>query len=106
MQTILSRPDAATPGSTSGADADLAPAQADIAQLDAALRTLLRRGGPELHARVEQRLVHVAYEHCAHNQVRTAQLLGITRNVLRTQLIRFGYLLQTGTRRAVRPPQG
>ena len=107
VQTILSRPEADTPAATGAADiaADAVATQADIAQLDAALRALLRRGGPELQARVEHRLVHVAYELCAHNQVRTARLLGITRNVLRTQLIRFGYLLQTGTRRAVRPPR-
>ncbi len=77
---------------------------AATAELDAALRELLRRGVPSLQATVEQRLVHAAYKLCGHNQVRSAQLLGISRSVLRRQLIRFGYLERTGLRRATRPP--
>jgi hypothetical protein len=75
------------------------------ADLDAALRVLMTRDTPGLQAHVEQRLVHNAYELCDRNQVRTARLLGISRNVLRAQLIRFGYLTRTGIRRATRPPQ-
>ncbi|WP_457443820.1 sigma-54 interaction domain-containing protein [Roseateles sp. P5_E4] len=45
-----------------------------------------------LHARVESALVRAAYRHCHHNQVHTAALLGITRNVLRTHLKRLGLL--------------
>jgi sigma-54-specific transcriptional regulator len=110
VHTISPRPDTALVETTTasaliGSDTDPSAAPTEIAQLDAALRALLHRGGPALQARIEHRLVHVAYELCAHNQVRTAQLLGITRNVLRSQLIRFGYLMQTGARRAVRPPR-
>jgi sigma-54-specific transcriptional regulator len=79
------------------------PARSPTADLDIALRALMRSGLPELQAHVEQRLIHNAYALCDHNQVRTARLLGISRNVLRAQLIRFGYLTQTGERRAVRP---
>ncbi|MDR7331700.1 sigma 54-interacting transcriptional regulator [Roseateles asaccharophilus] len=46
----------------------------------------------ELHARVESALIRAAYRHCHHNQVHTAALLGITRNVLRTHLKRQGLL--------------
>ena len=45
-----------------------------------------------LHERVESALIRAAYRHCHHNQVHTAALLGITRNVLRTQLKRLGLL--------------
>ena len=84
------------------AGAELA-ARAPTADLDAALRALMRSELPELQAHVEQRLIHNAYALCDQNQVRTARMLGISRNVLRAQLIRFGYLTQTGERRAVRP---
>ena len=80
-----------------------AAARAPTAELDAALRALMRSDLPELQAHVEHRLIHNAYALCDQNQVRTARLLGISRNVLRAQLIRFGYLTQTGERRAVRP---
>ncbi len=46
----------------------------------------------ELQARVEAALIRSAYRHCHRNQVHTAALLGITRNVLRTHLKRLGML--------------
>lgn len=45
-----------------------------------------------LHVRVESALIRAAYRHCHHNQVHTAALLGITRNVLRTHLKRLDLL--------------
>ena len=69
---------------------------------DAALRALLLDPPSDLQSHVEHRLVHAAYAMCQGNQVRTARLLGISRNVLRAQLLRFGYLTPTGERRAVR----
>jgi len=72
------------------------------ADLDTALRALLLDPPSDLQAHVEHRLVHAAYALCQDNQVRTARLLGISRNVLRAQLLRFGYLTPTGERRAVR----
>ena len=41
---------------------------------------------------VESTLVHVAFDQAGRNQVHAARLLGITRNVLRTQLKRHGLL--------------
>jgi DNA-binding NtrC family response regulator len=55
-----------------------------------------------LQARVEGVLIRSAFEHCHHNQVHTAALLGITRNVLRTQLKRLGLLALP--RAALSPP--
>jgi len=54
-----------------------------------------------LQARVEEVLIRSAFAHCHHNQVHTAALLGITRNVLRTQLKRLGLLAPP---RAALPP--
>jgi sigma-54-specific transcriptional regulator len=45
-----------------------------------------------LFEQVEETLVRQAFEHCDNNQVRTARLLGISRNILRAQLKRFGLL--------------
>ncbi|HJV92244.1 MAG TPA: sigma-54 dependent transcriptional regulator [Azonexus sp.] len=41
---------------------------------------------------VERTLVLTAFDHCGRNQVRTAKRLGISRNILRAQLKRFGLL--------------
>ena len=63
---------------------------------DAALQCIFERLFEEppqaLQARVEEVLIRSAFAHCHHNQVHTAALLGITRNVLRTQLKRLGLL--------------
>ncbi len=56
-----------------------------------------------LHERVESAPIRAACRHCHHNQVHTAALLGITRNVLRTQLKRLGLLPPA---RAVTPQIG
>ncbi len=45
-----------------------------------------------LYERVERLLVTAAFAHCGSNQVRTAKHLGISRNILRAQLKRFGLL--------------
>jgi DNA-binding NtrC family response regulator len=60
--------------------------------LAATFSQLFEAGGPDLAQRVERLLIERAYAHCHRNQVRTAELLGVTRNVLRTQLKRFGLL--------------
>ena len=56
------------------------------------LQGLFDSGDPELYAVVERETIVAAYEHCHRNQVHTAALLGISRNVLRAQLKRFGLL--------------
>jgi sigma-54-specific transcriptional regulator len=53
---------------------------------------LLREGGSGLFDAVESALVHAAFEHAHRNQVRTAKLLGVTRNMVRTQLKRHGLI--------------
>lgn len=60
--------------------------------LSQALDTLLSEGHEHLFEAVESALVHAAFAHSGQNQVRAAKVLGITRNMLRTQLLRHGLL--------------
>lgn len=84
---------AAAPGVTA-----LAPSSgvfepsAGLALLQSACQALLDAGWPDLFDTVESTLVHAAYAQAGSNQVRAARLLGITRNMMRTQLKRHGLL--------------
>ena len=60
----------------------------------AALPKLFAQPGDALYERLESLVIQSAYAHCLRNQVHTAALLGISRNVLRTQLKRFGMLTE------------
>ncbi|MEA2700931.1 MAG: sigma-54 dependent transcriptional regulator [Myxococcales bacterium] len=77
----------------------LAPSQASasrpagaIAALAAALEALYEEGGADLFGRVEELVMRTAYSHCDRNQLETARLLGISRNVVRARLIQYGDL--------------
>ena len=41
---------------------------------------------------IEKKFICSAYRYCDYNQVQTARLLGVTRNVIRTRLIKYGLL--------------
>ncbi|MBD8493214.1 sigma-54-dependent transcriptional regulator [Pseudomonas syringae] len=58
-----------------------------------------------LHEKVEDALVRAAYHFCHRNQVHTAHLLGLTRHVTRSHLIRIGEL-SVNKRRAGENLQG
>ncbi|MDR2689540.1 MAG: sigma-54 dependent transcriptional regulator [Azoarcus sp.] len=60
--------------------------------LSGAIRSLLDSHHPALYEHIEEILVREAFAHCNGNQVKTASLLGISRNVVRAQLKRFGLL--------------
>ena len=45
-----------------------------------------------IHDLLEAQFIRSAYQHCQYNQVHTAKLLGVTRNVVRTRLIKYGLL--------------
>ncbi len=47
---------------------------------------------PDLHERLEELIVTRAFSHADQNQVRTAKLLGVSRNILRTLLKRYGLI--------------
>jgi sigma-54 dependent transcriptional regulator len=56
------------------------------------LRRLLQSDRKAIHETVERLLLVTAFEHCARNQVRTAQRLGLSRNIVRALLKRHGLL--------------
>jgi sigma-54-specific transcriptional regulator len=65
---------------------------ADTCNLDKAFAQLFAQEPDELHDMVQRKLILQAYEHARRNQVQAARLLGISRNVLRTQLKHFGVI--------------
>ncbi len=75
----------------------------DQTPLDAIV-TQLRRSfatpGGSLFEDLERLIVTEAYQHCGGNQVQSAQLLGVTRNVVRTLLKRHGLLQEASFRTA------
>jgi sigma-54-specific transcriptional regulator len=81
------------------------PAQAEApSPLDEALLELFEQNAPNLYARIEEALLRAAFRYCENNQLQTARLLGISRNVVRARLIQFGLI--PGTLRASRAPVG
>jgi len=69
-----------------------ASADASLDPLLAPLDRLFQSPPSQLFPRVEELIVRRAYAHCHGNQVQAARLLGVSRNVLRTQLKRFGLI--------------
>lgn len=59
------------------------------------LRRSFANPGESLFDDLEKLIVSEAYRHCQNNQVQSAALLGISRNVLRTLLKRHGFLQDT-----------
>ncbi len=60
--------------------------------LESALQRLCEQGPPKLYEIIEETVIRTAYEFCEENQVHTARLLDISRNVLRHKLARYGML--------------
>jgi sigma-54-specific transcriptional regulator len=61
-------------------------------QLERALLPLFEQGGSDLFERITSAVVAEAYRFCHENQVQTANLLGISRNVLRARLATAGLI--------------
>ncbi len=60
--------------------------------LEPVFEQMIESGEGRLFERVEEALVRTAFSWCHQNQVQTAKALGISRNVLRAQLKRFGMI--------------
>jgi sigma-54-specific transcriptional regulator len=60
--------------------------------LQDALLALFEDGRPNLYAEIETAITRTAYEFCHRNQVQTARLLGISRNIVRAKLMQCGEL--------------
>jgi len=69
---------------------DVPDPQADA--LVGVFRRLFDQDTPSLYDHVTEKLVRAALDHCEGNQVQTARLLGISRNVLRSHLTRIGLI--------------
>src|ERR1700723_2488527 len=67
------------------------PGRPDKALRDALL-ALFEDGRPDLYAEIETAITRTAYEFCHRNQVQTARLLGISRNIVRAKLMQCGEL--------------
>jgi sigma-54 dependent transcriptional regulator len=61
-------------------------------ELQNALLSLFEKEGPNLYATIEAAVMKAAYEFCDRNQLQTARLLGISRNIVRARLIQYGVL--------------
>lgn len=72
----------------------LAPVASETApqRLEALIGDMIERGEPALFEVVEESVIRTAFAWCNQNQVQTAKTLGISRNILRTHLKRFGLI--------------
>jgi DNA-binding NtrC family response regulator len=73
-------------------NATIAPVQQSLDRIGEALRACFAKPNSHLLRDIERRVVVDAYRYCESNQVRTAELLGVSRNVIRTLLKRHGLL--------------
>jgi sigma-54-specific transcriptional regulator len=67
----------------------------DRSQLEEALRAIYAGNKPEgvsVDDYIEETIVRSAFAYCNQNQSATARMLGITRNIIRTRLLRFGMI--------------
>jgi aliphatic sulfonates family ABC transporter substrate-binding protein len=69
-----------------------ASAASEFDKLEQALVSLLKLEIPDLHQRVEAKLLAATYRHCNRTQLETARRLGLSRNVVRARLIEHGEL--------------
>ncbi len=82
-------------------DSQRAQDESADALLQRAFLKLFEEQSGALHEKVEEALLRAAYRFCHYNQVHTANLLGLSRNVTRAQLIKFGELVVNRRRQAV-----
>ncbi|MCY1289120.1 Anaerobic nitric oxide reductase transcription regulator NorR [compost metagenome] len=75
------------------------------ALLQRAFQKLFEEQSGALHEKVEDALLRAAYRFSHYNQVHTANLLGLSRNVTRAQLIKIGELV-VNKRRPAQSSQG
>lgn len=71
-------------------NAPLSTISSGVDQLCTALFTLFSEEPPDLHSLIEDTIIRTAYNFCHRNQVQTARLLGISRNIVRARLAQCG----------------
>ena len=73
-----------------GTERESAPSS--LHDLEQVLTHLFNKPEPDLFHQIERTVVHTAFEYCDRNQLRTARLLGVSRNVVRDRLVRYALL--------------
>lgn len=68
------------------------PVAAPLEALEKALLALYEAELPDLHALIEATVIKTAFRYADRNQLQTARLLGISRNIVRARLIEHGEL--------------
>jgi sigma-54-specific transcriptional regulator len=58
--------------------------------LDITLRNPFDQAPPKLYEFIEETVIRGAYQYCNRNQVQTARLLDISRNILRHRMAQYG----------------
>jgi aliphatic sulfonates family ABC transporter substrate-binding protein len=76
----------------------------NLGPLARALSDLLSQSPTDLHAQVEATLLTTTYDFTGHNQLETARLLGLSRNIVRARLIEHGALKGPLRRKPSTPP--
>lgn len=71
-------------------------------ELERSLGKLFELSPPQLHALIDEAVMRSAYRFSGQNQLKTARLLGISRNVVRARLIQYGEV--AGFLRSPAPP--
>lgn len=66
--------------------------QVSTTSLESELHRLCKQAPPNLYELIEEKAIRTAFEYCEENQVQTARLLQISRNVLRHKLGQYGLL--------------
>lgn len=74
----------ATGGSATGED------RLATTDLESALTALFNENLPDLYEHIEETVFRVAYQFCHGNQLQTARILGISRNIVRARLEKIG----------------
>ena len=66
------------------------PTGTPLLELERSLAKLFELSPPHLHELIDQAVMRSAYRFSGQNQLKTARLLGISRNVVRARLIQYG----------------
>jgi aliphatic sulfonates family ABC transporter substrate-binding protein len=79
------------------------PSDDGFGLLESALARIFETPAPRLFERIEETVMRSAYSHSQKNQLKTARLLDISRNVVRARLLQYGEL--NGAARAAEPSE-
>lgn len=82
----------ARPASSASAEPLAGSTANPVEKLRDALLALFEEERPYLYGAIDAAVIKVAYEFCHRNQLQTAKLLGVSRNIVRARLIEYGEL--------------